>query len=109
MFALYTAARLVLFAAAFGLIWLVFGHWLSWDATSALYTAIIALVVSSVVALFALQGLRGRFAEDVSQRADRMRDAFEARRAAEDREQPADGDQGARGIVGDDRAAEGDR
>lgn len=84
MFASYSAARLLLFAATFGLLWLAFGHWIEWDLTSALYTAVIALVLSSIAALFLLRNLRDRFAQDVSARADRMRDAFEARRAAED-------------------------
>jgi len=83
-FVLYTLARLALFAAAFGLVWLVFGHWIEWGAVSALYTAIIAMVISSVVALFVLGSLRDDFAVQVSDRADRAKAAFEARRAAED-------------------------
>ncbi len=58
-FVLYTLARVVLFAASFGLVWLVFGHWIEWGAVSALYTAIIAMVVSSIVALLVL-GLAAR-------------------------------------------------
>lgn len=83
-FALYTLARLGLFLVTFGLIWLVFGHWLTWDSVSALYTAFIALVVSSVVALLALRSLRDRFALHVAERADRMKAAYDAMRAAED-------------------------
>jgi uncharacterized protein DUF4229 len=83
-FLLYTLARVALFAAAFGLVWLVFGRWIEWGAVSALYTAIIAMVVSSVVALLVLGSLRDEFAVQVSQRADRAKAAFEARRAAED-------------------------
>jgi uncharacterized membrane protein len=83
-FLLYTLARVALFAAAFGLIWVVFGHWLEWSTVSALYTAVIAMVVSSVVALLVLGSLRDDFAVQVSQRADRAKAAYEARRAAED-------------------------
>ena len=83
-FVLYTLARVALFAASFGLVWLVFGHWIEWGAISALYTAIIAMVISSVVSLFILGSLRDDLAVHVSERADRAKAAFEARRAAED-------------------------
>ena len=83
-FLLYTLARLALFASAFGLIWLAFGHWLDWSTISALYTAIIAMVVSSVVALLVLGSLRDDFAAHVSLRAERAKAAYDARRAAED-------------------------
>lgn len=83
-FALYTLARVALFAVTFGLIWLVVNRWLEWSAISILYTAIIAMVVSSIVSLLVLGSLRDRFAADVSRRADRLKAAYDARRAAED-------------------------
>ncbi len=106
-FALYTGARLLLLAATFGLIWLVFGRWLTWDAVSILYTAIIAMVVSSVVALFALRSLRDALAADVSRRADRAKAAYDAMRAAEDEPsagRPAAGADGDRVQGGDNGA-----
>ncbi|MGH3448274.1 MAG: DUF4229 domain-containing protein [Nocardioidaceae bacterium] len=84
IFGTYTLARLALFAAAYGLIWLVFGHWLDWNAVSALYTAVIAMIVSSIVALFTLSSLRGNLAEHVAARADRAKAVYDARRAEED-------------------------
>ena len=89
-FLLYTLARVALFAAAFGLVWLVFGHWIEWGAVSALYTAIIAMIISSVVALLVLGSLRDAFAVQVSERAERAKAAYEARRAAEDVDVPGD-------------------
>jgi uncharacterized protein DUF4229 len=83
-FLLYTLARLVLFGAVFGLIWLIFGRWLEWRTASALYTALIAMVISSFVALLVLGSLRNEFAIQVAKRADRAVAAYEARRAAED-------------------------
>lgn len=83
-FLLYTLARVVLFAAAFGLVWLVFGHWLTWSAVSALYTALVAMVISSVVALIVLGSLRDDFAAHVERRAAKATAAYEARRSAED-------------------------
>jgi len=87
-FGLYTLARLGLFALVYGLIWLVFGQWLDWNAVSALYTAFIAMAISAIVSAFALAGLRARLAGEVARRAQRARRSFESRRAAED----ADGD-----------------
>jgi uncharacterized membrane protein len=84
VFALYTLARLGLFAVTYGLIWLIFGQWIAWNALSGLYTAIIALVISSLIAFVTLKGLRAQLAEQVSQRATRAKAAFEARRSAED-------------------------
>jgi ABC-type bacteriocin/lantibiotic exporter with double-glycine peptidase domain len=83
-FVAYTAARLGLFAVAFGLIWLIFGRWLTWNQLSVLWTALLALVLSSVVALIWLRRLRDRFAAQVAARADRAKAAYEARVSAED-------------------------
>lgn len=84
VFAVYTLARLGLFLAVYGLIWLVFGHWIAWNSLSALYTAIIAMVISSLVAFATLSSLRDRLAVQVEQRAHRAKVAFDARRSAED-------------------------
>ena len=83
-FVVYTAARLAMFAAAFGLIWLIFGRWLAWNQLSFLWTALIALVLSSVAALIWLRPLRNRFAAQVANRAERAKAAYEARITAED-------------------------
>ncbi|HEY7044712.1 MAG TPA: DUF4229 domain-containing protein [Nocardioidaceae bacterium] len=83
-FVVYTLARLGLFAGVYGLIWLVFGHWIEWNALSALYTAIIALVVSSLLAFAFLKSLREDLAKHVQQRADKAKAAYESRRSRED-------------------------
>lgn len=83
-FVLYTLARLGLFLAVYGLIWLVFGRWIGWSSISALYTALIAMVISSVIALTALRGLRDDFALLVARRAERAKAAFEASKRSED-------------------------
>lgn len=90
-FLLYTLARVVLFAAAFGLVWLVFGHWLAWSAVNGLLTALVAMVISSVVALIVLGSLRDDFAAHVARRAARATAAYEARRSAEDVKDDANG------------------
>lgn len=84
VFALYTLARLGLFVAAYGLVWLIFGHWIDWNALSALYIAIIAMVASSLASFVALKDLRARLAAHVEQRAVRAKQAYDSRRSAED-------------------------
>jgi hypothetical protein len=84
LFALYTGARAALFLAAYGLIWLIFGRWIDWTALSALYTALIAMLVSAAVSLFALRSMRGRLSAQVAARAERVKAAYESRRSAED-------------------------
>jgi hypothetical protein len=83
-FALYTAARAGLFLGCYGLVWLVAGWFISWNAPNALSTALLALIMSSVLALLTLKSLRERFAANVAVRADRAVAAFDAHRRAED-------------------------
>jgi len=84
IFALYTAARALLFLLAYGVLWLAFGRWLEWDAITGLWTALIAMIISSVVALVTLGALRDRLAVEVAARAERAKKAFEARQRGED-------------------------
>lgn len=84
IFALYTAARAVLFLVAYGVLWLAFGRWLEWDAITGLWTAFIAMIISSLVALVTLRSLRDRLAVEVAARAERAKKAFDARQRGED-------------------------
>lgn len=84
IFALYTLARLLLFLAVYGLLWLVFGRWVEWTSVPALGTALIAMVISSAIALVTLRSLRDNLAVEVAARADRAKAAYEARKRAED-------------------------
>lgn len=86
IFAWYTLARVALFAASWGLIWLVFGWNLEWDAVSALYTALLAMVLSSVIAWVVLRSMRGQLSERIATRVDRAKAAYEERAQAEDDE-----------------------
>lgn len=81
---LYTAARAGLFAAVFGLTWLFFGQWLTWDEITVLFTALVALVVSSLLGFWLLARLRADLAEHVAGRAERLSQRFEEQRRAED-------------------------
>jgi hypothetical protein len=84
LFVLYTAARAGLFLVAWGLIWLVFGRWIDWTALSALYTALFAMLISAAASMILLRGMRSRLSEQVAARAERVKAAYDSRRAAED-------------------------
>ncbi|MDX6319818.1 MAG: hypothetical protein QOD35_3218 [Nocardioidaceae bacterium] len=86
-FVQYTAARLGLFLVCYALVWLVVGWFISWNSPDALSTALVALIMSSVLSLFVLTSLRARFAAQVASRADRAVAAFDAKRRAEDVEE----------------------
>lgn len=68
-FVVYTLARLGLFLVVYGVVWLAVGRSVAFDASSGLYTALIAMVVSSLIAFVALRGLRNRLAGEVAARA----------------------------------------
>jgi uncharacterized membrane protein YdjX (TVP38/TMEM64 family) len=84
VFVVYTAARLVLFAAVFGAIWLFVGRSVEWNAANGLYTALIAMVISSLIAFLVLRSLRDKVAFALADRVQRAKAAAEARRTAED-------------------------
>lgn len=68
-FIAYTSARLGLFLAVYGLIWAGIGRSVAFDSISGLYTALIAMIISSLIALVALRRLRDRLAAEVASRA----------------------------------------
>jgi hypothetical protein len=85
-FAIYTLARLGLFAASFAVI---AGVWMlvtGGDTVPLLWPLLLAAVVSAIGSYYLLQGPRARFAARVDARASRMTRRFEEARAREDRE-----------------------
>ncbi|MBA3264744.1 MAG: DUF4229 domain-containing protein [Nocardioidaceae bacterium] len=80
----YTLARAAIFAAVFGLLWVILYRQVEWNSVSVLYTALIAMVISAVIAMLALRSLRDKLALEIAERSARTKHAFEARRAAED-------------------------
>jgi membrane protein implicated in regulation of membrane protease activity len=83
-FVLYTLARALLFAVAWALVWAVAQTWLDWSTVTALWTALLAMAISSVVSLWLLRGLRQRLALHVQGRAERMQARYEAAKRKED-------------------------
>lgn len=94
---MYTALRLVLFLATFGL---VAGVWILLAEDPNLFlAAIVALLLSGVASYFLLDRQRSAFATRVEARGARLHASFEEHRAREDAELGADagGDAGAPG------------
>jgi uncharacterized membrane protein YdjX (TVP38/TMEM64 family) len=83
-FVLYTLARVLLFAAAWALVWAVASLWLEWSTVTALWTALLAMAISSVASLWLLRGLRQRVAVHVQGRAERMQARYEEAKRKED-------------------------
>lgn len=80
----YTLARLGVFlvtwAALFGISRLIFDP----TAVLDLWVLLLALVVSSVIAMFTLRGLRDQVAVKLQERAQALNDRIEESRRAED-------------------------
>ncbi len=79
-FVVYTLARLGLFLLVYGVIWLALFQTVSWDSVSALYTALIAMVVSSLLSLVMLRRLRAALAAQIAQRSQRSLTAYDTGR-----------------------------
>ncbi|MCW2841783.1 MAG: hypothetical protein JWR55_3266 [Aeromicrobium sp.] len=80
----YTLARLAVFAVCFAIVWTVAQIWLESNTVITIWVLLIALVLSSVVSIFLLAGLRDRLAQNVHERATRMTERLEESRRAED-------------------------
>lgn len=83
-FWIYTLARFAVFGVSFGLVYLISSIWLDVNNVTILWVLLISLVVSSVVSIFALAGLRDKLASDIQARAARMTERIEESRRAED-------------------------
>ena len=82
-FLVYTAARLALFAATYGL---VVGVYVLVVGTPVpvLMTLLVAAIVSGVLSVYLLRGMRERFTDKVQGRASRMSQRSEEMKAKED-------------------------
>jgi cell division protein FtsW (lipid II flippase) len=82
-FIVYTAARFGLFIVAYGV---VVGIYVLVAGTPipVLWPLLLAAIVSMVLSMYFLAGMRERFALKIQERADRMSERFEQMRAKED-------------------------
>jgi membrane protein implicated in regulation of membrane protease activity len=78
-FAIYTGLRLVLFAASFGILWVALHTLLG-----IFPLLLLALIISSILAIFVLRAARDRLAANIEQRAGRIASRIQAARSAED-------------------------
>ena len=82
-FIVYTAARLGVFAVTYALV-LGVAALATEGPLPVLWPLVVAAVLSSVISIYLLRGMRERFAEQVAGRAGRMSERFEAMKAKED-------------------------
>lgn len=80
----YTLARLAVFALCFAIVWGISQIWLDSSTVTNIWVLLIALVLSSVLSVFMLSGLRDKLARNVQERAERMTARLEESRRAED-------------------------
>jgi hypothetical protein len=81
-FVVYTALRLLMFAATFGI---VIGIWLLVGGAANIFVAVvIAFIASGLGSYFLLNGQREAFAQRVEARAARAAKAFDELKAKED-------------------------
>jgi hypothetical protein len=80
----YTLARLLLFLAAWGVVWLVASIWLEWSNLTALWTALIAVALSAIASYPLLRPLRERLAAGIQARAAQARTRYGDARRRED-------------------------
>ena len=80
----YTLARLAVFAVCFAIVWSISQIWLESTTVANIWVLLISLVLSSVISVFLLAGLRDKLAQNVHDRATRMTARIEESRRAED-------------------------
>lgn len=80
----YTLARLAVFAVCLVIVWFVVPIWFDRTEIVNIFSLLVAMVISSVISVFLLAGLRDKLALNVHQRATRMTERIEESRRAED-------------------------
>lgn len=80
----YTLARFAILLVCLVVVWFVGQIWFERTEIFNIFVLLVSLVISSVISIFALAGLRNRLALNVHQRAERMTARIEESRNAED-------------------------
>ncbi|WP_375002032.1 DUF4229 domain-containing protein [Aeromicrobium sp. CTD01-1L150] len=80
----FTLARLGIFLITYVLLWGVGQFFLEFGTLTNLVVLLVALVISSIISIFALADMRAELAARVQGRAERMHDKVEESRRAED-------------------------
>lgn len=80
----YTLARFAILLVCLTLVWSIGQIWFERTEIFNIFALLVALVLSSVISIFALAGLRNKLALNVHKRAERMTARMEESRSAED-------------------------
>lgn len=80
----YTLARLSVLAVTYLLLWGGGQFFLEFDELTNLLVLLAAMIISSIISIFLLAGMREDLAANVQQRAERMSSRIEESRSAED-------------------------
>ncbi|MEH3068396.1 MULTISPECIES: DUF4229 domain-containing protein [unclassified Aeromicrobium] len=80
----YTLARLSVLAVTYLLLWGVGRTFLEFDELTNLLVLLAAMIISSVISIFLLAGMREQVALQLQERAERMTSRIEESRSAED-------------------------
>ncbi len=80
----YTLARLSVLAVTYLLLWGIGRTFLEFDELTNLLVLLAAMIISSVVSIFLLAGMREQVALQLQERAERMTSRLEESRSAED-------------------------
>lgn len=83
-FWIYTLARFAVLAVCVGIVWPVSLIWFDQTQVLGIFILLVSLVLSSIISVFALAGLRDQLAQNVHDRAARMTARIEESRRAED-------------------------
>jgi hypothetical protein len=83
-FWVYTLARLAILLICVSLVWGIGQTWFERSEIFNIFSLLVGLVISSIISIFALSGLRNQLAHKVADRAERMTARIEESRRAED-------------------------
>ena len=80
----YTLARAGVFAATYAVLWLVISIWVDFNGLLDIWVLVASLLLSSLISIVLLAGLRDKLALNVHERAERMTQRIEESRSAQD-------------------------
>lgn len=80
----YTLARFAILLVCLTVVWSIGQIWFERTEIFNIFVLLVSLVISSIISIFALAGLRNKLALNVHERAARMTERIEESRSAED-------------------------
>ncbi|EFQ82258.1 hypothetical protein HMPREF0063_12623 [Aeromicrobium marinum DSM 15272] len=80
----YTLARLGIFVLTYAVVWAVCWTWVERSELTNLVILFVSLVISAIISIRALSGLRENLAADIARKAEQVNSRIEESRRAED-------------------------